>query len=334
MAVTIYQKDMLAVWKGIVENAKDAEVSKWVGSESFCWKIGNGKPTLFWWDIWCGNLQLKFLFPTLFRLAKNKVSTVGDSLSYSGNGSVNWEGWFSRPLLGREKGMCKDIVDKCEGELESASHIFFHWWDVVWKKVDGFVDFFALCNNVKMAEIHNEIMMQENFWWISPQRCQVVPYKSKYVTSFWKPPPLGWLKFNVCGIVKEDKVGCRGVLREMEGIARGIFSGAVDTNVVKEAEIGAVKITFEVFLSMNRKTNDSLFVELGSSVVFSWCINKFLIPWSLHAIFSEIETSKLKAGSVIFSLTDWNGNDIASHWRWLVLTGRKCLKLGGDILFG
>ncbi|KAA3463550.1 Retrovirus-related Pol polyprotein LINE-1 [Gossypium australe] len=250
-----YQKDMSAVWRGIVENAKDAEVSKWVRSESFFWKIGNGKSTLFWWDIWCGNRPLKVLFPRLFRLAKNKVSTVVDSLNYSGNGSVNWGDWFSRPLLDRENEMCKDMANKvsgtvllsevedrlywindkfgvflvkkcpdllilddeadvnfacsevwnikvpprvrsflwmlaidripskeffikrgvniqnfsinclwCEGKPESASHMFFkcrfiedfwakifNWWDAVWKKVDGFVEFFALCKNVKIA---------------------------------------------------------------------------------------------------------------------------------------------------------------------------------------
>ncbi|KAH1120847.1 hypothetical protein J1N35_004007 [Gossypium stocksii] len=104
----------------------------------------------------------------------------------------------------------------------------------------------------------------------------------------------------------------------MKGIARGIFSGVVDTNVAEEAEIGAVKIALEVFLSMNWKTNDSLFIELGSSVVFSWCINKFLRPWSLHAIFLDIETAKLKAEYVVFSLADWNGNDMAFS---LVLVG-------------
>ncbi|KAH1063682.1 hypothetical protein J1N35_028669 [Gossypium stocksii] len=231
----------------------------------------------------------------------------------------------------------------------------------VWKQVDGFMDFFALCNNVKMAEIrkclrlisiaiacgtmwlarnglvfdgrrvhmenlvfqskmtallwirsvHDEIMLQENFWWISPQRCRVVSYISKPVASFWRPLPLGWLKFNVCGIAKDDKAGCEGVLRDMKGVARGIFSGVVAINVADEAEIGAVKVTLEVFLAMSWETNDSLFIELGSFVVFSWCVNKVLRPWSLHAIFPDFKIAKLKVGSVVFSLADRNGNDMA-----------------------
>ncbi|KAG4204029.1 hypothetical protein ERO13_A04G023350v2 [Gossypium hirsutum] len=51
--------------------------------------------------------------------------------------------------------------------------------------------------------------------------------------------------------------------------------------------------------------------DTGSPVAFSWCIKIFLRPWSLHAIFSKIENVKLKVGSVVFSLTDWNGNDMA-----------------------
>ncbi|XP_017604437.1 uncharacterized protein LOC108451233 [Gossypium arboreum] len=196
----------------------------------------------------------------------------------------------------------------CEREPESASHMFFkcrfmegfwdkifNWWDVVWKRVDGFVEYFSLCYNVKLDERkkrlwlisiaaacwtiwiarnglvfdgrrvnmanlvfqskmrallwirsnHNEIMLQEKFWWLAPQRCCVVSHKSNAVVSFWRLPPCGWLKFNVCGIAKEDKARGGGILRDMEGIAREIFSGAVGTNVAEEAEIGAVKFALE-----------------------------------------------------------------------------------------
>ncbi|KAK5834295.1 hypothetical protein PVK06_018172 [Gossypium arboreum] len=165
--------------------------------------------------------------------------------------------------------MCKDMVDKVSGTvLLSEVEDRLCWVNDKCRKVDGVMDYIALCNNVKMAESKK---------------------------SLWK----------------EDKAGFGGVLRDMEGIAKGIFSGAVHINVVEEAEIGAVKIALEFFLSMNWKTNDSLFIELGSTVAFSWCINKFLRPWSFHAIFSKIENVKLKVRSVVFSLTDWNGNDMA-----------------------
>ncbi|KAK5837396.1 hypothetical protein PVK06_013206 [Gossypium arboreum] len=180
---TTNKKDMSVLWRGIVENAKDEKVSKWVGPEAFFWKIGNRKSTLFWWDIWCGDRPLKSVFPRLFRLAKNKILT----------------------LIAVKFGILRSV--------------------------------------------HNELMIHEKFWWFAPQRCQVVSQKLNSTVSFWRLPPYGWLKFNVCGIAKEDKTGCGGILRDLEGVARGIFSGAAGTNVAEEAKIEAVKITLEVFES-------------------------------------------------------------------------------------
>ncbi|TYI32267.1 hypothetical protein ES332_A04G047900v1 [Gossypium tomentosum] len=112
-------------------------------------------------------------------------------------------------------------------------------------------------------------LLKEKFWWFAPQRCRVVSHKLNSTVSFWRPPPYGWLKLNVCGIAKEDKAGCRGFLRDLEGMARGIFSGAAGTNVVEKAEIETVKIALEVFESTSWKCSNSLVIEVGSEVVFS-----------------------------------------------------------------
>lgn len=112
-------------------------------------------------------------------------------------------------------------------------------------------------------------LLKEKFLWFAPQRCRVVSHKLNSTVSFWRPPPYGWLKLNVCGIAKEDKAGCRGFLRDLEGMARGIFSGAAGTNVVEKAEIETVKIALEVFESTSWKCSNSLVIEVGSEVVFS-----------------------------------------------------------------
>ncbi|KAK5820300.1 hypothetical protein PVK06_025346 [Gossypium arboreum] len=36
----------------------------------------------------------------------------------------------------------------------------------------------------------------------------------------WRFPPRGWLNFNVCGVVFEDKAGGGGVLRDADGVTR------------------------------------------------------------------------------------------------------------------
>ncbi|TYI18551.1 hypothetical protein ES332_A07G099000v1 [Gossypium tomentosum] len=61
---------------------------------------------------------------------------------------------------------------------------------------------------------------------------------------------------------------------------------------------------------MNWKTYESLFIEIGSLIVFLWCVNKVLRPWSLQTIFTEIEITMFKVGTVVFSLADKNGNDM------------------------
>ncbi|KAH1115309.1 hypothetical protein J1N35_008687 [Gossypium stocksii] len=108
----------------------------------------------------------------------------------------------------------------------------------------------------------------ENFWWICLNRCRIDSIKSKPAASIWRPSPHGWLKFNVCEIAKEDRAGCEGVLRDKDGVARALFSGFAAANDTDLAEIGTVKVALEVFLAINWKLNDSLYIELGSMVVF------------------------------------------------------------------
>ncbi|KAG8500324.1 hypothetical protein CXB51_004215 [Gossypium anomalum] len=121
----------------------------------------------------------------------------------------------------------------------------------------------------------------------------------------------GCLKFNVCGIANEDRAGYRGVLRDKEGVARALFSGSVVANDTDLAEIGTVMVALDVFLVMKWKLNDSLFIELGSLVVFYWCANKSMRPWSLQATFADIERDIEKVGNVIFSMAEKNGNKMA-----------------------
>ncbi|MBA0692832.1 hypothetical protein Goari_010363 [Gossypium aridum] len=81
---------MSIVWRGVVENSKDANMSKRVGNEAFCWRVGNGRMTMFWVDIWCSNCPLKLEFLRLFRLARQKGGTVADYSRNNGFGRVKW----------------------------------------------------------------------------------------------------------------------------------------------------------------------------------------------------------------------------------------------------
>lgn len=76
-------------------------IDKWMGFKEFRWSIGNGKSTLFWLDIWCGNKLFKEEFPRLYRLAILKNRKVADYLMDSGFTNGKWDEFFIRPLLDR-----------------------------------------------------------------------------------------------------------------------------------------------------------------------------------------------------------------------------------------
>ena len=60
-------------------------------------RIGNGRRTRFWWDIWVGDSQLKDLFLLLFRIATHNSAVVADLWGRQGGGG-GWEVQFRRPF--------------------------------------------------------------------------------------------------------------------------------------------------------------------------------------------------------------------------------------------
>ncbi|MBA0749245.1 hypothetical protein Gogos_003194, partial [Gossypium gossypioides] len=101
-----------------------------------------------------------------------------------------------------------------------------------------------------------------------------------------------------------------GVLRVNEGVA--LFLGSVAANDTDLVENSAVMVALEVFLAMKWKLNDYIFIELGSIVVFNWCANKSIRPWSLQETFAEIERDIEKVGDVVFPMAEKNGNKMTS----------------------
>ena len=58
--------------------------------------IGNGRHMRFRWDIWVGNSKLKDLFPTLFRIAAHKSTSMADLWGTQGGEDGCWEVHFRR----------------------------------------------------------------------------------------------------------------------------------------------------------------------------------------------------------------------------------------------
>ncbi|MBA0721735.1 hypothetical protein Golax_009244, partial [Gossypium laxum] len=99
----------------------------------------------------------------------------------------------------------------------------------------------------------------------------------------------------------------------MMGVARALFSGPIAANDADSTEAVAVLLALEVFISLEWKINDSLFIEIGSKVVFNWCANKSMRPLSLQSTFTDIERKIEKVGSVVFFMVEKKGNEMASN---------------------
>ncbi|MBA0878131.1 hypothetical protein Goshw_006910 [Gossypium schwendimanii] len=136
--------------------------------------------------------------------------------------------------------------------------------------------------------------------------------KERSSLSIWRLPLQGYLNFNVFGIENEEVAGCGGVLRDMEGVARALFSGPIAANDADSVEVGAVFIALDLLLSMGWKINSSLIVEIGSKMVYNWCLNKDMRPWSLQITFSDIKRKIEQVGSVVFLMADQKGNEMVS----------------------
>nr|GEV43132.1 hypothetical protein [Tanacetum cinerariifolium] len=69
-----------STWRSIlnsIQRLKDHGIDLF----SFCTrKVGNGHNTSFWFDVWCGNQQLKALFPCIFNLDLDKRCSIANRL--------------------------------------------------------------------------------------------------------------------------------------------------------------------------------------------------------------------------------------------------------------
>ncbi|PWA42034.1 reverse transcriptase zinc-binding domain-containing protein [Artemisia annua] len=78
-------KSSYSVWGTIVKTCSKIQVGGIGINQMFKGKIGNGKHIRFWLDPWVSNEPLKDVFPSLFKMAKDKRCTVADGLLMSSN---------------------------------------------------------------------------------------------------------------------------------------------------------------------------------------------------------------------------------------------------------
>lgn len=101
------------VWRKI--SAVDLKLEKFNISlpSLFLRRVGNGRNTRFWDDLWCGNACLAEHFPRLAAVDANMSCLVADKLSRSMNGlAFTWE-WRRNLREGREQKDMEMIREYC-----------------------------------------------------------------------------------------------------------------------------------------------------------------------------------------------------------------------------
>ncbi|MBA0556531.1 hypothetical protein Golob_026621, partial [Gossypium lobatum] len=166
--------------------------------------------------------------------------------------------------------------------------------EVEWKLVEGFAEFYSLCYNVKLSRVRRSLWLLSisttcSSVWIARneiifQRKVMIMialiFQSKMRAILWIKvvydelmclPPQGCLKFNVCGIANEEVASCGGVPRDIEGVARALFSSPIAANDADSTKTGAdmrPSLLRTTFLDIERK------IEQVGSVVFSMAYQK------------------------------------------------------------
>ncbi|GJW16418.1 RNA-directed DNA polymerase, eukaryota [Tanacetum coccineum] len=85
------------VWAGIVKACRELHTRGLVSNSAIRKKVGNGRNTIFWKDMWCGDGTLEATYPRLVALASNRNAFVSDYWSMYG-----WNIRWRRDIRGGE----------------------------------------------------------------------------------------------------------------------------------------------------------------------------------------------------------------------------------------
>ncbi|XP_071741314.1 uncharacterized protein [Rutidosis leptorrhynchoides] len=130
-------------------------------------KIGDGRDTLFWNDIWVGDTRLKDKFPRLFPLELDQNATVKDRVTFdNGSWSFSWE--WSRMLSGR---LCGEL-DGLIRQVQQISGLVNGGSSWVCKLDDS-----GVYKTKAMTKRIDDIILADHGFDISTMRNRMIPQK-------------------------------------------------------------------------------------------------------------------------------------------------------------
>ncbi|KAB2047936.1 hypothetical protein E1A91_A13G082900v1, partial [Gossypium mustelinum] len=128
----------------------------------------------------------------------------------------------------------------------------------------------------------------------------------------WDPPPTGWLKFNVAGVVLEEVAGYGEVLRDEKRVVSTIFCGKCGVCGVEQAVVMAIKVATYFFIDLMQKVNVPLIVEFELSSISNWLKYRRLRPWSVRKLFLDTEGGLHHLVEMKFVVTNSQKNGMAN----------------------
>ncbi|KAJ0700669.1 putative RNA-directed DNA polymerase [Helianthus annuus] len=122
-----FKKSLPGVWKSIGDIDKDFMKSNINITTNIRSRVGIGDKTLFWIDIWAGDVPLKDQFPLLFQLSTKKMATVMECYSIVNGGKLwNWS-WGRAPASIEEKQEMVSLNNQLQNQVMSQTGDVWYW---------------------------------------------------------------------------------------------------------------------------------------------------------------------------------------------------------------
>ncbi|XP_056698251.1 uncharacterized protein [Spinacia oleracea] len=118
-------------------------------------------------------------------------------------------------------------------------------------------------------------------------------FRPEHKQCDWLPPPNGSLKWNVDASLKTSlpKSAIGGVLRDINGNFRCLFSTPIPTMEINNAEVLAIHRAIKISKGSDRLSQCKLTIESDSANAVKWCNESNGGPWNLNFILNFIRNS-------------------------------------------
>ncbi|KAH1096489.1 hypothetical protein J1N35_013410 [Gossypium stocksii] len=111
----------------------------------------------------------------------------------------------------------------------------------------------------------------------------------------------GWMKFNMVGVVIEDKAGCGGVFTDGKGMARSLFSRLVKAMGSEIAEVMAIKTALGMYIDIGWHVKLPLIIKSSSCDALEQLMERNHRLRTLRSLFIIVLISWFKFTSHLFT---------------------------------